>query len=312
MTISLEPLSAYFVHIPKTGGVSLGTLLEKSYLPWQKIRINPPNLRRVRVEHFGKFRFYHAMHQGRTLFDMTGRSDLVCFTMLRDPVERTCSQIRYLQRMVREMPHTFTAEYLAEVAPIVNASLEDCLDHAAFIAACDSQIRTLGIREDYSALFAGSPDAESGRSVIRPYPLRPLMDTSDRSALLSNAISWIDTMEVVGLTERYEESVLMICDVLGTPIPSALPRLNTNPHRNTPSSDYRRTLSPRVIAQIEDLTSFDRVAYNYATEKFRERWGLYQSKPKRNYSIGAYTRSAALMPLQYTLNTAKKWLRPLV
>ena len=122
---------------------------------------------------------------------MTGRSDLLTITMVRDPVERSVSQMLYLQRIVREMPHTFTPEYLASVAPIVNASLEDCVEHEAFAHACDSQIRTLGVMEDYTPLFKGSPDATSGRSVLRPYSLPPLMDVDDKSQLLANATTAI-------------------------------------------------------------------------------------------------------------------------
>jgi hypothetical protein len=306
MKLSLEPVPAYFVHVPKTGGISLGTMLEEAYLPWQRVRLDPPRMRRLRLERLGRYRFYHSMHQGRTLLDMTGRTDLACITMLRDPVERTCSQIRYLQRVVRDIPHTFTPEYLAEVAPIVNASLDECLDPAAFHTACDSQIRTLGIREDYAPLFAGSPDAESGRSVLRPYPLPPLMDESDRRALLSNAIEWVDSMAVVGLTERYDHSVLMICDLLGIPAPARMPRLNANPDRSGPVSEYRRTLPPRVIAQIEELTAFDRRLYEHAAERFREQWGRYQSRPHRRSSVACHARQAVLGPLRSVARAARR------
>lgn len=309
MTWTIEPPPAYFVHVPKTGGISLGRLLEDAYLPWDRVRLNPPVMRTVSLERFRRFRFYHSFHQGRQLLEMTGRSDLLTITMVRDPVERSVSQMLYLQRIVREIPHTFTPEYLASVAPIVNASLEDCVEHEAFAHACDSQIRTLGVMEDYTPLFKGSPDATSGRSVLRPYSLPPLMDVDDKSQLLANAKRWLSGIDVVGTTEQYRESVLMVSDLLGIPFPAHLPMLNANPGRARTASHYRDKLPPKLLAQLEELTSHDREIYAFATERFREQWSRYQSRPRRTYSIGAHVRQATMRLLHPALEPARRFVK---
>lgn len=305
MNITLEPCPAYFVHVPKTGGSTLGELLEDAYLPWQRIRLHEPNMSRLRLERLGDFRLYHAMHQGRTLLEMTGRRDLVCFTMLRDPVERACSQIRYLQRVVRDIPHTFTPEYLAEMSPMVDATLEECIDHPAFRKACGTQIRTLGVLEDYRPLFAGSPDVESGRSVLRPYPLPPLMDVDDQTLLFENAVRWLDSMAVVGLTEHYHESVLMICDRLGIPSPRSLSRVNVNPDRGAGPSNYRQSLSPLVLGKFEEVTATDRRVYEHAVERFKEQWSRHRARPRRHYSVGAHARHLVLGPVRPLVKKAR-------
>lgn len=306
MTWTIEPPPAYFVHVPKTGGISLGRLLEDAYLPWDRVRLNPPVMRTVSLERFRRFRFYHSFHQGRRLLEMTGRSDLLTITMVRDPVERAVSQMLYLQRIVREIPHTFTPEYLASVAPIVNASLEHCVDHDAFAQACDSQIRTLGVMEDYTPLFKGSPDATSGRSILRPYPLPPLMDVDDTSRLLANATRWLTEIDVVGTTERYRESVLMVSDLLGIPAPAHLPILNANPGRGKTASHYRERLSQKLVAQLEELTAPDQELYAFAVERFREQWSRYQTRPRRAYSIGAHVRQATMRPLHAALQPLRR------
>jgi hypothetical protein len=262
-------------------------------------------MRTVSLEQLRRFRFYHSFHQGRRLLEMTGRSDLLTITMVRDPVERAVSQMLYLQRVVRDIPHTFTPEYLAAVAPIVNASLEDCVEHEAFAQACDRQIRTLGVMEDYTPLFQGSPDATSGRSVLRPYPLPPLMDVTDMAQLLANAKRWLSEIDVVGTTEQYHESVLMVCDLLGIPAPAHLPRLNTNPGRGQTSS-YRERLPPKLVSQLEELTSHDRELYAFAAERFREQWSRYQARPRRTYSIGAHVRLATMRPVHATLRPLRR------
>jgi len=306
MNWTIEPPPAYFVHVPKTGGISLGRLLEDAYLPWDRVRLNPPVMRTVSLERFRRFRFYHSFHQGRQLLEMTDRSDLLTITMVRDPVERAVSQMLYLQRVVREIPHTFTPEYLASVAPIVNASLEDCVDHEAFAQACDSQIRTLGVMEDYTPLFKGSPDATSGRSVLRPYPLPPLMDVDDTSQLLVNAKRWLSEIDVVGTTEQYRESVLMVSDLLGIPTPAHLPMLNANPGRGKTASHYRERLSPKLVSQLEELTAPDQELYAFAVERFCEQWSQYQARPRRAYSISAHVRQATMRPVHAALQPLRR------
>jgi hypothetical protein len=237
---------------------------------------------------------------------MTGRRDLITITMVRDPVERSVSQMLHLQRVVRDIPHTFTAEYLASVAPIVNASLEDCVQHEAFAKACDSQIRTLGVMEDYTPLFQGSPDATSGRSVIRPFPLPPLMDVDDPSQLLANAKRWLSDIDVVGTTEHYRESVLMVCDMLGIPAPPKLRMLNANPERHNTRSRYRERLPPKLVSQLEELTASDRELYGIALERFHEQWSRYQARPRRAYSISAHVRQATMRPVHAALQPLRR------
>ena len=310
MKWTIEPPPAYFVHVPKTGGITLGRFLEDAYLPWSRVRLNPPVMRKVSLDRFRRFRFYHSFHQGRQLFEMTGRTDLLTITMVRDPVERSISQMLYLQRTVRDIPHTFTPEYLASVAPIVNASLEDCVDHEAFVQACDRQIRTLGVMEDYTPLFKGSPDATSGRSVLRPYPLPPLMDVDNKSQLLANAKRWLSEIDVVGVNEHYRESVLMASDLLGIPEPVKLQMLNANPDRGKkPVSHYRERLQPKLVAQLEELTSHDRELYEFACERFQEQWRRYQARPRCTYSIGAYVRQAVLRPVRAALRPLRRILK---
>lgn len=292
MKYLFEPPPTYFVHVPKTGGLSLGAWLEKAFRPSACIRLKPPTLARLTPDELKQFRFYHAMHQGRTLLTLTGRSDLTCLTMVRDPIERSVSQMLYLQRVVAQQPATFTPEYLAAVAPILQADLSAPLDPVAFAKACDPQIRTLGILEDYTPLFKGGPDVASGRSLVRPYPLPPLMDTSNQALLLENAYRWLQEMAVVGIHEHYIESVTLIGDVLGLPMPTQLPRQNVNPQRGDVTARYQSQLAPQVLAQLQEWTQPDQALYAFAYNRFQEQWAAYQARPRRTYSLAPRLRQA--------------------
>lgn len=294
MKYCLEPPPAYFVHVPKTGGISLGALLEANFKHGDYVKLYTHTLSQLTTADLKQFRCYHAIHQGRSMLNMVERSDLTCITMVRDPVERSVSDILYLQRTVARVPETFTATYLAQVEPLVYADLSECLDHAAFVSACDRQIRTLGILEDYIPLFKGSEDAASGRSVLRPYHLPPLMDTENKAMLLDNARCWLGEMAVVGIHEYYVESILLMCDALGISAPTTLPRRNVNPRRTDLTLRYRTQLSSKVVARIEELTYHDQQLYDEACELFREQWAVYQASPRqRIYSIVPRLRQAA-------------------
>ena len=312
MTICYEPPPTYFVHVPKTGGISLGTFLEANFRHADYVRLNPPRLAQLAPADLKHFRCYHAMHQGRTLLEMTGRTDLTCITVVRDPVERSVSQLLYLQRTIAKIPETFTAAYVAQVAPIMHAELSECLGHEAFLQACNSQIRTLGILEDYTPFFKGSVDAASGRTVLRPYDPPPLMDTSDRNLLLDNARRWLNEMAVVGMTEYYAESLLLVCDALGIPPPANLPRHNVNPQRSDLTSRYRTQLAPEVVGQIEALTAHDQQLYGHAHELFMQQWTRYQAHPQRTYSIAPRLRQGAVRlnrPIKRVKRTFKRLLQ---
>lgn len=294
MKYCLEPPPAYFVHVPKTGGVSLGALLEANFKHSDYFKLQPRTLAQLTPADLKRFRCYHAFHQGRSMLNIVGRSDMTFITMVRDPVERSVSNILFRQRMVARAPEMFTTTYLAQVEPLVHADLSECLDHTAFVSECDNQIRTLGILEDYIPLFKGSEDASSGRSILRPYHLPPLMDTENKAMLLNNARRWLGEMAVVGIHEYYVESVLLVCESLGISAPTTLPRRNVNPQRTDLTSRYRTQLSPKVVAQIEELTYHDQQLYDEACELFREQWAVYQACPRqRTYSIAPRLRQAA-------------------
>ena len=152
----------------------------------------------------------------------------------------------------------------------------------------------------------------SGRSVLRPYPLPPLMDVNDTSQLLANAKRWLSDIDVVGTTEHYSESVLMACDLLGIPAPQRLQMLNANPERHNTRSRYRERLSPKLVSQLEELTAHDREIYAIALERFHEQWSKYQARPRRAYSIGAHVRLATIRPLRAAVRPLRRIAKRIV
>jgi hypothetical protein len=241
------------------------------------------------------------------MFDWLGRSDLVVFTMLRDPIERVVSAFKSRQRRLIEAPTNFKQEYLALMRPIQSSRLEECLDHELIThMLSNGQVRLLGIREDYATFLTDLRQNRQDDALLRPYAVASLIDCDNLPLLYTNARSWLDEMAVVGLTERYAESLLMIGDLLGIPVPTEPPRANVNPQRTDPAMRYRDQLAPEVVARLEELNRYDLELYAHATELFEGQWARYQAKPRRTYSIAAHLRPR-LQPVKAVVKRIIRW-----
>jgi hypothetical protein len=108
-----EPPATYFLHIPKTAGIALGSLVGSAYRRRERINLAPPSLAHLSVAQARAYRHYHAWHQNRGMFDLMQRPCLACITLLRDPVERAVSAVLYRQRCATDKPEEFSSEQLA-------------------------------------------------------------------------------------------------------------------------------------------------------------------------------------------------------
>ncbi len=91
---------------------------------------------------------------------------------------------------------------------------------------------------------------------------------------------------MVGITERFDQSLELFADLLGVPAPAAAPAVNVGPKKaGLAVRGYRSTLPPAVIEQVEALTVYDRELYAHALELFEQQYARYKAHPRRMYSI---------------------------
>lgn len=283
----------YFLHVPKTAGVAFGTLLASAYGRKERIHLAPPALAHQTVEQVQQqYRLYHSWHQNRGMYDLLRRKELACITLLRDPVERAVSAIRYRQRCTTDSPQQFTPEVLARLLPLRHADLAECLDHRVFWWMVENyQTRQLGLKSDYSPFFGCGvgPGQEAPHEFGIPLPL--LTEVADAKAVFANACAWLDEMTIVGVTERYTEMVILTCDLLGIAPPLQALQVNVNPQRSSVTMRYRQQLEPATIARLEELNRYDAKLHAYAYELFEQQWARYQARPRRTYSIAPRIRN---------------------
>jgi hypothetical protein len=222
-----------FDHVPKTGGMSLHAVLQAIVGAERCSPILTGSLDEARHE-FARYRCVSGHFYFQPQNDLTG---LWSLTVLRDPVERVLSHLAYERY---DVPASGSAS-----GQRVRA-LDTVADLDAALAAADPQMLAL-VSNTMVAHFA--PLAWNGHE--------PLGDDARRLALAKEALGRFD---LVGLTERMEETVDLVCLALGVP-PLPLPRLNVGSRRFV-----ARDLPKATLARLRALNALDDALYAHALE----------------------------------------------
>jgi hypothetical protein len=291
MRFHYEPPAVYFMHLPKTGGTAIGHWLQTVYRVRDYIDVDIPAVIHVPSDRLTSFRCYHSWHHGRQMLEFIGRRDVDVFTMLRHPIERSVSAYDQHKRHLARHPELFSLEYTASMAELLDNDIEDCRDLDRIVI---TQTSYLGNRRDYRRFFeeCNAKRADGQDLVLRaPYAIHDVAGTRSPDRLLERAIAWLHEMPVVGLTERFDESMLLIADLLGVPAPAVPPQANVNPNRRDARQSYRDALKPSTLARLEQLNQQDFELYAVAQDLFEQQWARFQKRRSRAISVAPRLRS---------------------
>lgn len=219
------------IHIAKTAGTSLRRMLEDEYGPRQ---VYPgdvylgqlPNgwypLGSEMLRHFDELPPHNVLvgHFTAAMADMLPRRYQTA-TFLRDPIQRSLSMLGQFSRMLK-VP--------------VPALLEDEQFMTDNIA--DFQTRILG-----------------ADGVCDPHQVEPVDDT-----VLTRALARLETLDFVGLTERFEESCAVFDARFRTGISQRIRREVVQRPEGAELSEY--------TSRVQPFLERDRVLYEKALERF--------------------------------------------
>ncbi|HEX7926414.1 MAG TPA: hypothetical protein VF678_02415 [bacterium] len=179
-----DPRPYFFLHLPKTAGISLWQLLEAQFPPQQVFRgWLHSHLIAQKSRGFGDYRLFRGHFYGQV--EALVGTPLRTFTLVRHPVARAVSQYAQLR---------WNAEPGLRRRVQQLGSLRACLqDPALRPEFADYQARSL-------ALTGNTDDPDLERAPV------PAAD-----ALLAAAQRRLDAMAAVGTTERYAEFVRLLC-----------------------------------------------------------------------------------------------------
>jgi hypothetical protein len=86
-----------------------------------------------------------------------------------------------------------------------------------------------------------------------------------------HALAHLNQMTAVGLAERFNETVQLLCHLLGLVPPLLQPNYNLNKQRQQIAPNYyRRQLTPDLLQQLEVLLRYDRCLYEVAQQRFEQ------------------------------------------
>ncbi|EKD96909.1 MAG: hypothetical protein ACD_23C01190G0004 [uncultured bacterium] len=224
-----------FIHIPKTGGMTLYSMIREIYRPSELHKINPAVESVEKYKHLPQTRknslkaIYGHMDYGlRELLP----ADSAYVTLMRHPVERVISHYYYVRRTGNDP--------LRELA--MRSSLYD------WVARCNLEEMDNGQTRRLSGMAQGIKFGECSAEALAQAKTNLARDFA-----------------LVGITERYDETYLLMCKMFGWPIKN-YPSINVakwKPEQNE--------IPARTLRLIEKFNALDMELYDYATRLFAEK-----------------------------------------
>lgn len=243
------------LHIMKTGGISLSHLLEQLARPARSavsvflddlLTMPAPRLKSLRTISG------HIPFEALELLPVPFQT----VTVLRDPVARTLSHYRELQRSHAVPGGLSLDEFLS--------------DERYAVPSGNYQARALAHSVDLAqAWVTYSPKArylQAGGQEDQLYPLQALFDSTpiqvSDEQLLETATKNLSAIDVVGTTESLDGVARRLCHLFGAPY-TEVPHLNAS----EPTPDE---LPTRLRRLIEQRTELDRELYGLARRLSRD------------------------------------------
>lgn len=239
-----------FMHIPKTGGATVKSLLAKNCNPNYLLKANTEDCRENAQLTFQQGDFTSVLMGHITLSDIPYQfihMPFVHFMMLREPVKRIVSLYNYVSNNSKHPQNS-------EVSPM------------SIIDFVNSNAQLLEVHNGQTQRIIGYFGVD---------PVKNRVNTDEK--MLDTAKSIIQSQfSLFGVTEFFAEFMIMMAKLLGWKDIFCTPRnVSSSIYKRSPVRTKRlldiNSLTEREIQRIKELNSIDIDLYNYARELFLER-----------------------------------------
>ena len=253
-----EDVPIYFLHIPKTAGSSLTLFLQSLYRESEICGLFPgwAELLKIPAAEISKRKLIRG-HFGAN-FRSHYPGALRSFTFLRDPLARALSHYEHVSRDAGHYFHTLARELGSFSAYMRDPRTQPTV--------ANFQLRHLAADFQPAAIASTLSERQ-----LAERELERRLDTSDLEAplevLLERAMQRLEHMCFVGITEQFDRSLGLLCEVFGWPPPDSAPVTNVNP-RSVSVDD----LSDADRKLLTDLNAADLALYAAATSRFERDW----------------------------------------
>ena len=257
----------FFLHIPKTGGISFRTLLE-NHFPQAEVcpAQMPEELQAIPSADLAKYRLFRG-HFAYSLHELLPIMPLY-LTFLRNPIERTISHFRHVQREEVSPIHIYVHKFNMDIRDFVAAGLtaeESKNIQTRFIASTAMNWEAIKFFQDYGGV-------ELAQTRLKDFA-------------------------VVGLTERFAESMHLLAYTFGWRPITQFQALNTAPQKS------RRTeFRPDEIEAVAQVNAEDMALYEYAEMLFSERYQAMCADLASRYDVTQYLDNDGFLPANSILD----------
>jgi len=247
----------YFLHIPKAAGTSFISVLDNYFdlnricklHDWEEMLTNmPKDISKLNLfrGHFG-YGIHHILQQKP-----------VYITMLREPISRTISDFQQSTR-TKKMGVEKPFFKNSELSKLVTSSETKW-------RFTNNQTRHIVIDLEPSFLQNSSDKdkIDSFSRFLEPSFKHPKF--SDEK-LLEIAKQRISEFAFVGIAEKFEESLMLLCYIFGWKPLRIVPQLNV-----LPTKIIQKNISTNTFEAIKECTKIDSELYNFALRQFDERF----------------------------------------
>lgn len=250
--IQLQPDDVlFFLHIPKTGGISMQTILEShfeseeicplhTFATREKFEQYPP-------EHQARWRLVRG-HMRYGSFSPVYRfvtQNPICVTVLREPIKRVVSEYRHILRHPQNWLHE---EFVNQ-----QVSLKEYVTNPKYAYLATNYQTFMLTGTIRGSLF-----------MDRTKDREPLLSDAARLALAKQRL---EQYAFVGLTEQYEASVALLAFTFDWEPPQEIPYLNT-----APTKTVLDELDAATRAALVACNALDLELYRFAEALFAERY----------------------------------------
>ena len=265
-----------FIHLGKTGGATLQALLSECF-PEPRIcpergnvlHLLPPIYLNNYDLFLGHFDYFSTSFIPRKFIRRV--------SIFRNPRQRLISWYRFCRS------HPVTPEFAGNVNFELAKELgpEEFFEHPLIRCRADAN-------NSYLLYFGAAVDHALGGLMDLPDEMNPLVIKADNLGnehpltsrdevenALAVAMQRVLSLDGIGLTERFSESINLIFTALGLRTPTSISSRNVtdeNPKvdgRFLPVS--RVQITPRLSQALDGLTRYDRIIYNVAKREFERR-----------------------------------------
>ena len=268
--LSIEREAVVFIHMPKTGGTTLRALLAGQFPADRVCPVQEDKLHLLSVAELGQYDFF-AGHFDRSSMCFIPRKEIKTVVLFREPRARLISYYRFLRAHPNRdefandscirAAHQLTAEEFFEYPPMRQLFLVDNHYLIALGASLSWYERKLGL---------------------------PL-SKEEISRALEEAKRLIRTTTAIGITERFDQSVELICNALHLQRPPSIAPLHVTSNFVELDARFRVVepvaMTPRLASAFEELTTYDDELYRFAVQEFARRRAELEVSEKRRYRV---------------------------